>query len=119
MLYSEFIEGTRCVDNEHNYKVYKDLEVMYMNTELTKEDIYRYGVKLVDNSKPQRQIEFENSINGLIETINNLIDISKRAIENEESLPIQSEEYIKHCKDNIKYYKSKIKDLKWVLSADR
>lgn len=27
MMYSEFIEGTGCKDNAHNYKVFCDLEV--------------------------------------------------------------------------------------------
>ena len=50
MLYSEFIEGTGCQDNRHNFKVFQDLEVMYMNSNLTKEQIYEYGKKLVDNT---------------------------------------------------------------------
>lgn len=49
MLYSEFIEGTGCKANMHNFKVYQDLEVMYNNTTLTKEQVYEYGKKLVDN----------------------------------------------------------------------
>lgn len=53
MLYNEFIEGTGCQDNDHNYKVYKDLEIMYMNSTISKEEIYEYGKKLVDNSKPE------------------------------------------------------------------
>ena len=49
MLFSEFIEGTGCKDNMHNFKVYKDLEVMYMNSDISKEYIFEYGKKLVDN----------------------------------------------------------------------
>lgn len=49
MLYSEFVEGTGCKENMHNFKVYRDLEVMYINSNLTKEQIYEYGKKLVDN----------------------------------------------------------------------
>lgn len=49
MLYSEFVEGTGCKENMHNFKVYEDLEVMYDNSNLTKEQIYEYGKKLVDN----------------------------------------------------------------------
>ena len=43
---------------------------MYMNTEMTKEEIYEYGKKLVDNSKTAEEIELENKINfeiGLVE----------------------------------------------------
>lgn len=49
MLYSEFIAGTDCKDNTHNFNVYKRLEVMYMNSDITKEEIFEYGKKLVDN----------------------------------------------------------------------
>lgn len=63
MMYSEFVNGTKCKDNEHNRQVFKNLEVMYMNTEMTKEEIYEYGKKLVDNSKTPEEIEFENEVN--------------------------------------------------------
>ena len=49
MLYSEFIEGTGCQDNHHNFKVFQDLEVLYMNSDISKEHIYEYGKKLVRN----------------------------------------------------------------------
>ena len=62
MMFSEFVNGTKCRDNEHNRKVFENLEVMYMNTEMTKEEIYEYGKKLVDNSKTPAEIEFENEI---------------------------------------------------------
>ena len=62
-MYNEFINGTGCKENDHNYKVYKDLEILYMNSDLTKEQIYEYGKKLVDNSKSEEQIKFENEIN--------------------------------------------------------
>ena len=63
MLWNEFIEGTNCKDNDYNYKVYKNLEELYMaNDSLTKEDIYKAGKKLVDNSKSQTEIEFENKL---------------------------------------------------------
>ena len=62
MLYSEFVEGTGCKENDHNYKVYKDLEILYMNSDLTKQDIYEYGKKLVDNSKTEKEIEFEKDL---------------------------------------------------------
>lgn len=49
MLFSEFIAGTGCKATRHNFKVYEDLEVMYDNSRITKEQIYEYGKKLVDN----------------------------------------------------------------------
>lgn len=62
MLYSEFIEGTGCKDTEKNYKVYKDLEIMYMNSNMSKSEIYEYGKKLVDNSKTEKELQIEAEI---------------------------------------------------------
>lgn len=62
MLYSEFIQGTGCKDNEKNYKVYKDLEIMYMNSNMSKAEIYEYGKKLVDNSKSEKELKIEQEI---------------------------------------------------------
>lgn len=53
MLYSEFVAGTGCRDNEHNHKVYKDLEIMYMNSDMSKDEIYEYGKKLVNNAESE------------------------------------------------------------------
>ena len=68
MLYSEFINGTGCKDNDHNYEVFKNLEVMYMNTDMTKDQIYEYGKKLVDNTKSEKEIAFEKEIKEQIES---------------------------------------------------
>ena len=62
MLYSEFIEGTGCRQNDHNYQVYKNLEIMYMNSDLSKQQIYEYGKKLVDNSKTPEEIVIEETV---------------------------------------------------------
>lgn len=62
MMYSEFVNGTGCKDTENNYRVFLNLEQMYMHTEMSKEEIYEYGKKLVDNSKTAEEIEFENEI---------------------------------------------------------
>lgn len=62
MLYSEFVEGTGCRENDHNYKVYKNLEVMYMNSDMSKQEIYEYGKKLVDNSKSPEQLTLEEEV---------------------------------------------------------
>ena len=81
MLYSEFIENTGCKASEYNYQVYKNLEVMYMNSDISKEVIYEYGKKLVDNSKSQAVIEFEESITKKIEEKKKLIEDNKWSIE--------------------------------------
>ena len=116
MMYSEFIEGTGCKDNEHNYKVYKDLELMYMNSDtLSKADIYEYGKKLVDNSKTAEQIEFENKIKAEIQKYKDEIKEHQEAIKREEEFVYKSATYIKYCKDAKKYCRGKIRELKWVL----
>ena len=77
-MYNEFINGTGCKENDHNYKVYKDLEILYMNSDLTKEEIYEYGKKLVDNSKSKAEIEFEEGIKAEIELEKSFRDDNKR-----------------------------------------
>lgn len=78
MMYSEFIEGTGCKENAHNYKVFKDLEIMYMNSDLTKEDIYEYGKKLVDNSKSPEELKVEGELKiKLAETIERINEVKK------------------------------------------
>ncbi len=59
MMYSEFVAATGCKDSPKNYEVYRHLEILYMNSDVTKEQIYEYGRKLVDNSKSEREIEAE------------------------------------------------------------
>ena len=44
MLYQEFIEGTGCRENDHNYQVYKELEIIYEHG-LFKTAYLRYGEK--------------------------------------------------------------------------
>lgn len=63
MLFSEFQENTGCKDNEHNHKLYKRLEILYMNDDsVTKADVYEMGKKLMDNSKTEEEIKFENGL---------------------------------------------------------
>lgn len=121
MLYSEFIEGTGCKENDHNYKVYKDLEVMYMNSNLTKTEIYEYGKKLVDNSKSKEEIEFEENINAQIaelkEEHKHYVAEAKRYEEY-----YKTDKTDKFWKDQMDWSKRcahtawrKIQELKWVL----
>lgn len=125
MMYSEFVEGTGCKENEHNYKVYRDLEIMYMNSDMSKDEIYEYGKKLVDNSKSEEQIRIEKKIKEEIEDEKDLIKWYKDKIRlytmfiNE--TPCSFEEvkeykhWIKSYKEMIKNARSRIKSLKWIL----
>lgn len=125
MLYSEFVQGTGCKENDHNYKVYKNLEVMYMNSDMSKAEIYEYGKKLVDNSKSEEELKLEAEIKEEIECHKKEIEIYKKEIEwKKETIEFDPDdtEWVKDCKRMIKYYKeqiawhrNKIKALKWVL----
>lgn len=122
MMYDEFIEGTGCKDNEHNYKVFKNLEVMYMFTDMTKEEIYEYGKKLVDNSKSAEQLELNRKLKVEIEDL-------KRELEKQKEVVNTYAEYVKadpkdaFWKDQLRWAKeearrtrSKIKELKWIMA---
>lgn len=61
-MYNEFIEGTGCIDNAYNYKVYKHLEVIYVYSGLSKEEIYKYGKRLVDNGRTPEITTLQNQI---------------------------------------------------------
>lgn len=73
MLWHEFIAGTGCRDTEYNYQVYKDLEIMYMNSDMSKGKIYEYGRKLVDNSLTEAEQEHNAGIVSQIEDMKNEI----------------------------------------------
>lgn len=125
MLYDEFIEGTGCKQNEHNYKVYKDLEILYMNSDLTKAEIYEYGKKLVDNSKSPEQIEFENSIKAQIADLKKEIKEYQEHVKQyteyaKNTLDVNDESFwkgqAKWAKKLVKDTKRRIAELKWVLA---
>lgn len=128
MLWSEFVEGTGCKDNEKNYKVYKDLEIMYMNSDLTKAEIYEYGKKLVDNSKSEAELKVEAEVKEKIEEHNAEIAQYKMWIESNETFVRYWKEQgdkemvafyrnpIKSWKEEIRYHKNQIQALKWVLA---
>lgn len=124
MLYSEFVTGTGCKDNATNYRIYKDLEVMYMNSDLSKADIYEYGKKLVDNSKSEAEIEAENKITAEIDELKadnaerkNRIESRKAKIEREKAYLVGETDkgWIDYCKSNIKWYKADIRQQReWI-----
>ena len=110
MLYNEFIEGTGCKDNEKNYKVYKDLEIMYMNSDMSKADIYEYGKRLVDNSKSEKELQLEAQIKGEIAEHKAEIAKYKEWIGQNEELAGYWKEYGR--KDMVAFYRNPIKSWK-------
>lgn len=121
MLFSEFLEGTGCRDNDYNHKVYQDLEIMYMNSDLTKQQIYEYGKKLVDNSKNEQELKLEANINAEIQ------DLKGQLKELREQLKVYQQYHREDPKDpywkgQVAWYRSMMQDLKrriaglkWVL----
>ena len=128
MLYNEFVQGTGCKDNEHNYKVYKDLEVMYTNSDMSKADIYEYGKKLVDNSKSEKELQIEAEIKAEIEGIKAEIHENKNWLsyyeemvvmwkeEGDKNMVAMNKSFVKMYKERNKELRNKIKSLKWVLA---
>lgn len=128
MLYSEFVEGTGCKDNEKNYEVYKNLEIMYMNSNMSKAEIYEYGKKLVDNSKSEVELKIEAEVKEKIEEHKKEIAQYKEWIkQNEEMLSYWKEQMdkemvafyrnpIKYWKKEIRYHRNQISALKLVLA---
>lgn len=92
MLYDEFIKGIGCRDTEQNFNIYKGLELVYMNTELSKDDIYKMGKKLVNIDELQQTIE----------NMQKWLDMT----------PYSEQNIIKYYKREIKQAKQQIKQLK-------
>lgn len=120
MLYQEFVKGTGCKETDHNYQVYRDLEILYMNSDKTKDEIYEYGKKLVDNSKTEKELELEARIQAEIKSHQMMIEAYKNDITLQESLYEYDRDRerklcIKHFKDEIKRERNMIRSLKWVL----
>lgn len=114
MMYSEFAENVRCRDNEHNHKVFRDLEILYMNSNLSKDEIYEYGRKLVDNSKTETELALEQECKDKIVMYRDEIRKEKRELEYYKSVDPQNGR-IQSCRWYIKHYQNKIWELKWVL----
>ena len=58
MLWSEFVDNTKCKVTEHNFEIYKALESLYMLVEdMPKSEIYQIGKRCVDNSLTVEEIK--------------------------------------------------------------
>ena len=55
MLYDEFLQGTGCRETDYNYSVYKDVEEIYMNSNITKEEAYAIGKMRVNNGLTEEE----------------------------------------------------------------
>ena len=120
MMYSEFVKGTGCKENEYNYNLFKKLELIYSNDDsVTKDEIYEMGKKLVDNSLSEEQLKWNADIKEQIiekqEEIDRYTDSlerSKSMLEWEKMSEDKDDWYIASLKREIKYYREQIKALK-------
>ena len=107
MMWSEFIEGTGCKDTQHNYEVFRNLEILYTNSEMTKAQIYEYGKKLVDNSKTEQETEVEGVIRDTIKILRNSVNWSQFEIRQYAGF------LLKECTPaDTKYYQARIDEEK-------
>ena len=118
MLYDEFIKGTGCRDNEHNYEVYKSLEFGYMNFDWTKEQVYEMGKKIVDNSPSKEERELIEQINADIDRDKERITFLKEQIEVYASMAQDDKfwlDQVKSCKEEVLRLKRHINALKFIM----
>lgn len=112
MLYDEFLVGTGCRDTEYNFQVYKDLEILYMNSDKSKEEIYEYGKKLVDNSLTEKQIAWNAEIDADIARQKEYLDSLKGDLtyytEAYEYWKVSDMEYAKQLRRSAKWTREQI-----------
>lgn len=127
MMFSEFQANTGCRDNEANHILFRRLELIYMQDEqITKEEIYDMGRKLMDNTPTQAEIELRERITAEIESRKMTIAAYRNEIKYHEDMRdlwkdsdkeyarIQSKD-IRNLKDLIRQERQIIAGLKWVI----
>ncbi len=124
MMYSEFIEGTGCRENDHNYKVFKDLEIMYMNSDLSKQEIYEYGKKLVDNTVVETQLvkdlkaELQTTKNRINEVREEIKDLEERyANEIDDEWKDNWKKARRRMKNILDDLKNRKREIEWILNS--
>lgn len=106
MLYSEFVNGTGCRQNEANYKVYKRIEEIYNNTpDMTHEEAYKLAMGLIDNTLTEEEKQRNEDTKEEILTLRELIIEQKNELK-------EYKEKIYELKNAIAYNKEAIKTLK-------
>lgn len=127
MMYSEFATATGCKDNAHNHKLFNNLEVMYMNTDMSKEEIYEIGRAMMDNSKSEEELRLEAELRAEIDDLKeeikrlkNDIDFYKgmgdyyKEIGDKDNAAVQRR-MIANRKDDIRTIKRRIAEIRWIL----
>lgn len=116
MMYSEFIEGTKCKANAHNYEVFEAIEKLYNITEgMTKEDAYKMAKKFLDNSLTEEQKRHNEEVNAEIELNKSYIDSETRNIAYYRYEMEMAQ--IDHRTEAVKEYRKSIKSSnEWIMS---
>lgn len=118
MLYSEFLEGTKARDNEHNYHVYKTLEGLYMDSNASKEEVYKAAKPFLNNEDTEEQKAFKAELYRQIETAEENIRFYQTRIEVETNyincLSLSKKE-IEASKATIRSYRRQIRSEKRVI----
>ena len=119
MLYSEFLEKTNCLDNQFNMNIYEKLNDLYMITGISKQDLFEFGKKLVNNGTEEdlKIIQRKKLEEQLTVVQNGIEHFKKRAIfyrdvvhDNEESSRLfQFINTLKHREEAILWSLSKLK----------
>lgn len=117
MLWREFMEGTACKDTPYNYQVYKDLEILYMNSDKTHAEIYEYGKKLVDNSLTQKELDMIEQYKQRIKRHQETLEDYKKELESYKMLCMA--DMVKYCRRRIAVEKDIIRNLKSSLRSIR
>lgn len=125
MLWSEFKQGTECKESDKNYSIYKSLEALYMKYDYSKEDIYKVGRLLVDNSETEAEKAYREQIEKQIETEKEDLRYYSDRIETlslfcrlDTTTQGEAKEFknsIKEYKQIIKRSKQRIEQCKWLL----
>lgn len=109
MLYNEFIKNTGCRDTDQNFNIYKGLELVYMNTDLSKDEIYKLGKRLVNNGLTKEQQDHNSEIRSQIDALFDVIASDQSYLNR---TPFGDKETINYYKDSIRTNKQEIKRLK-------
>ena len=117
MLYDEFVQGTGCRETDYNYTIYKQVEALYMNSDMTKEEAYAIGKMRVNNGLTEEEETKIEQINkdiayyeGEIKYYNEYMYVG--TWEAVKELHTTHTDRIKAFKDLIKQYKVEIEDIR-------
>lgn len=122
MMFSEFVEGTGCKDNEFNRELFKKFEEIYMmNDSFTKAQIYEAAKPFCNNEKSPEEIEAEEKVKEEIAEYEAWISENELRIEryrcyvecstDKEEIKTYREE-VKRCKAENKHFRGQIVSLK-------